>query len=101
MAKRKQSSMRSPLPDQQVRTVVVGLITIMSDPLFARGVADVRAGRGFPSDYDTWVRDDKPWCYERGRQWAQVTPRYVKLMKDGSVTTEAIDWYLRCHDDIR
>jgi hypothetical protein len=32
---------------------------IMSQPHFALGVADVRAGRGYRPDYDSWAANDQ------------------------------------------
>ena len=48
---------------------------IMSSPKFALGVADVRAGRSFPANYDKWGKGDDVRGYERGRMWARLTPR--------------------------
>jgi hypothetical protein len=47
----------------------------MSSLKFALGVADVRAGRSFPANYDDWGKGDDVWGYERGRMWARLTPR--------------------------
>ena len=60
---------------KQVPTVPATLRKIMNDPKFAQGAADVRAGRGYPLDYDTWKETNDMWAYERGRQWAQIAPR--------------------------
>jgi hypothetical protein len=43
--------------------------------MFALGVADVRAGRGFRPEYETWQNTNDRWAYERGRQWARLGPR--------------------------
>jgi hypothetical protein len=60
----------------------------MSDPKFALGVADVRANRGYPADYDTWK--DDCWAYERGRQWAQIAPRSLPLKIKGRLNPQAL-----------
>jgi hypothetical protein len=80
----------------QVPTRLATVEEIMSSPTFTLGVADVRAGRGYHSAYASWVTNDQ-WAYERGRQWAAVTPRSVALKRDGKVTSAAKGWY---HDDI-
>jgi hypothetical protein len=66
---------------------------IMSSPAFAWGVADVRAGRGHRTDYESWGDVNKQWNYERGRQWAQQAPRTVPLECNGKITDEAVRWY--------
>jgi hypothetical protein len=78
---------------QQVPTILATVEQIMSSPYFARGVADVRAGRGYCADYDTWGHSNNRWDYERGRQWAAVAPRSVALKRNGRLTTEAMGWY--------
>jgi hypothetical protein len=75
----------------QVPTSKVTVKAIMVSPLFARGVADVRAGKGFPSDYDEW--SDDLWAYERGRAWATAAPRGVPLMRNGEISIEALRWW--------
>jgi hypothetical protein len=72
----------------------------MSSLKFALGVADVRAGRSFPANYDDWGKGDDVWGYERGRMWARLTPRNVPLKVNGRVTEEAIRWYRRHVRDI-
>jgi hypothetical protein len=81
----------------QVPTRPVTLVEIMSGRKFARGVADVRAGRGYPYDYDTWEDTNDRWEYERGRQWATLAPRNVALKINGKVRMQAMCWYT---DDI-
>jgi hypothetical protein len=73
----------------------------MARPGFELGVADVRAGRGFRPDYEDWPRLMDQWSYERGRQWAVLTPRNVRLKRDGEVTESALHWFISHHDDIR
>jgi hypothetical protein len=77
----------------QVPTRLVTVAEIMQQPEFARGAADVRAGRGYPTDYDAWGHDDCRWSYERGRQWATLAPRHIPLMINGKVTRAALGWY--------
>src|SRR5262249_54965373 len=72
----------------QIPTGPVTLREIMSDPKFARGVADARAGRGYPPPYDTW--EDRNWAYERGRQWAQIAPRGLPLKINGKLNPQAL-----------
>ena len=78
----------------QIPTHAVTLEEIMSEPAFALGAADVRAGRGFHPDYASWD-DDLQWSYERGRQWARLAPPSVALKRDGRITREAEAWYMK------
>lgn len=71
----------------QLPTTTTTAERVMSSPQFARGVADVRAGRGFPRDYDTWK--DKTWSYERGRAWA-MTAGSMPLKRNGKLSPEAL-----------
>ena len=81
--------------DEQVPTRGVTIISVMSTPKFALGVADVRAGRPIRPDYETWDVDPQ-WDYERGRQWASVAPRTVALKNSkGRITPEALRWFVR------
>ena len=84
----------------QIPTQPVTIREIMSDPKFACGVTDVRAGRGYAIDYEEWEATNDQWSYERGRFWGRLVPRSVVLKRDGQVTAEAIDWYLKSHDAI-
>jgi hypothetical protein len=79
----------------QVPTVPATIREIMADPAFGRGVADVRAGRGYPRDFDAWGHTNSAWSYERGRQWATIAPRSVPLRTNGSITAAAVRWYGR------
>jgi hypothetical protein len=81
--------------DEQVPTSSVSIREIMTSPKFAQGVADVRAGKPFPLDYDEWADQDDTWSYERGRHWAAAVPRSVPLQRDGKVTGEAIHWFVK------
>jgi hypothetical protein len=76
----------------QLPTVPVTIREIMSDPRFARGVADVRAGRGYSADYDTWATNSQ-WAYERGRQWARLAPRNLPLKINGELNPLALQRY--------
>jgi hypothetical protein len=77
----------------QVPTEFTTVAEIMSQPKFALGVADVRAGRGYPADFDVWGHTDDAWCYERGRQWATVAPRNIPLRVNGKITDRAMFYY--------
>ena len=72
----------------------------MGTPEFADGVADARAGRPIRADYDEWSETDRTWSYERGRQWAVLTPHKVALKRNGK-NAEAMRWYQRHRQDIR
>lgn len=63
----------------------------MSEPHFALGVADARAGRAFHRDYDIWK--DGHWAYERGRMWAVLAPRDFPLKLGGRLNPKAIRFY--------
>jgi hypothetical protein len=77
----------------QIPTHSVTIQEIMSEPSFALGVADVRAGRGFRSAYTAWGTNEC-WGYERGRQWARLAPASVVLKRNGRITREAVAWYI-------
>jgi hypothetical protein len=77
----------------QVPTRLTTIEAIMSNPRFAQGVADVRAGRSYPIDYDLWGHTNDAWCYERGRQWAALAPRNAPLKVNGKITQRAMDLY--------
>jgi hypothetical protein len=72
---------------------------IMSDPAFEHGARDLRAGRPFPVDFDTW-ETNSAWNYERGRAWAQRVPASVVLKRNGRVSDEAVNWFERISQDI-
>jgi hypothetical protein len=80
--------------DDQVPTHPVTILSVMQDPKFGLGVADVRTGRGYHPGYETWDGNEQ-WNYERGRQWATLAPRDLALKKGGKVTAEAIAWFRR------
>jgi hypothetical protein len=65
--------------EEQIDTYAVTTREIMSAPAFAAGVADVRAGK--PARYDAFA-DDAYWAYERGRQFALLAPRSMRLRDD-------------------
>jgi hypothetical protein len=85
-------------PGDQVPTRLTTVREIMSSSAFALGVADVRAGLGHRTDYESWNDVNNQWDYERGRQWAQQAPRTVALKRNGKITDEAVRWYT--HDII-
>ena len=80
-------------PDQ-IPTIPTTAAWIMSQPQFALGVADARAGWGFHPAYDTWGTDAQ-WQYERGRQWARLTPTSVALKRNGKISAQALAWFER------
>jgi len=62
----------------------------MRDPAFALGAADVRAGLPFRRQYDRWDTNTQ-WNYERGRAWALLAPRHVKIRgRDGKLSSAAV-----------
>jgi hypothetical protein len=77
----------------QVATVRVTFEHIMRDPAFALGAADVRAGLPFRRQYDRWDTNTQ-WNYERGRAWAMLTPRHIKVRdRNGKLNADAVRWY--------
>jgi hypothetical protein len=85
---------------EQICTVDVTIIEIMSSPQFALGVADARSGRLYRAGYGTWHTNGQ-WNYERGRQWARLAPASCALKRDGKITPEAVRWFEKFADDIR
>ena len=71
----------------------------MSQPTFALGVADVRAGRPVHRDYDLWDTNGQ-WNYERGRMWATLAPRDVPLKRKGRINPDAVMWFARHRHEI-
>ena len=84
----------------QIPTRPVTIAEIMATPTFARGVEDVRAGRGYPPDYDQWQHTNDRWAYERGRLWARLVPRHVKLKVNGKITVKAMQLFQEFRHDI-
>jgi hypothetical protein len=84
----------------QIPTCPVTINEIMSDPTFALGVVDARAGRPYHPDYDVWADCNLRWSYERGRMWATLTPRHVPLKVNGKINPDAVVWYARHGDSI-
>jgi hypothetical protein len=80
---------------EQIPTIPVSDLEIMTSRWFALGVADGRANRPFPADYDAWSAQDRLWSYERGRLWGRAVPRSVQLKSGGRVTAQAIAWFKR------
>jgi hypothetical protein len=75
---------------KQTSTIPTTIEAIMGSPYFGLGAADQRAGRGFPADYEVW-RGNNQWSYERGRAWAVLAPRSVKLrLDDGRLNPRAV-----------
>jgi hypothetical protein len=73
----------------QVGTVGATIEDVMRDPVFALGVADARAGLPFRNAYD-----HAQWHYERGRAWALLAPRHVRVRRaDGKLSADAIRWF--------
>src|SRR5262245_17018912 len=91
---------RRKLETDQIQTYYTTPERIMRDPAFALGVADVRAGLPFRPQYDRWDTNTQ-WDYERGRAWALLTPRHVKIRgRDGKLNADAVRWYRRAVDGI-
>jgi hypothetical protein len=86
---------------EQIPTFRASFRWIMTSRKFGLGVDDVRAGRPFPLDYDLWCNSDDQWNYERGRQWATLTPHDVPVKINGKVNPEALEWFKRYGDAIR
>jgi hypothetical protein len=91
---------------EETRTLVTNAPTvpatiewIMSQPEFALGVSDARAGRPQHRKYEQWDTDGQ-WNYERGRAWATLAPRNMALKHAGKVTAQAIAWFGRVNRDI-
>jgi hypothetical protein len=84
---------------EQVPTKPVSVRWLMSAPAFERGVRDARAGKPYPASFNDWETNEC-WGYERGRQWAVRVPTSVVLKRNGRVTTEAVQWFVRLGDDI-
>jgi hypothetical protein len=83
----------------QVPTRPTTIPAIMAQPTFLLGVSDARNGRGYHADYDLWHGNDQ-WAYERGRMWASLTPRDIRLKLNGKITSEAIGWFRHAGRDI-
>jgi hypothetical protein len=70
---------------EQIETVNCSPVAIMRHPHFARGLADVRAGRPFDPD----IVDDY-WAYERGRQFGTLAPPSMPLLNGkGAINPKA------------
>jgi hypothetical protein len=91
----KQKTAKLEQATEQIPTIPVSDLEVMSSAWFEQGVADARAGRGFPKDYDAWSAQDRCWSYERGRLWGRAVPRSVQLKSGGRVTAQAIAWFER------
>jgi hypothetical protein len=79
----------------QVETRATTAAEIMRDPAFAIGAADLRAGLPFRPQYERWAPNTQ-WNYERGRAWALLAPRHVRIRgRDGKINPAAIGWYER------
>jgi hypothetical protein len=60
-------------------------VTIMRHPHFARGLADIRAGRPF----DTQINDDY-WAYDRGRLFGAIAPLSMPLFVGKALNPKAV-----------
>jgi hypothetical protein len=80
---------------EQVRTRFVSAEWIMTRRAFMRGVDDVRSGRSYPRDYDTWKDINYAWNYERGRQWGAQAPRDLPVRLAGKLNRKAVEWFRR------
>jgi hypothetical protein len=59
---------------EQILTFPCSAKDVMRHPTFARGLDDIRTGRGFSAD----VEDDF-WAYERGRLFGAIAPLSLSL----------------------
>jgi hypothetical protein len=80
--------------EQQITTQPASTEWLMSQRAFAIGVADARADREYPPEYDEWGTDPQ-WNYERGRAWARLAPRSVPLMTGGRLNRQAVQIFRR------
>jgi hypothetical protein len=77
----------------QVATIPVTVARVMRDPAFALGAADVRAGLPLRRQSDRSDTNTQ-WNYERGRAWALLAPRHVKIRgRDGKLSSAAVCWF--------
>ena len=82
-------------PDWATKSKRTTAADIMRDPAFAIGAADLRAGLPFRPQYERWAPNTQ-WNYERGRAWALLAPRHVRIRgRDGKINPAAIGWYER------
>jgi hypothetical protein len=70
---------------KQVRTSRTTTQRIMRHRHFARGLADIRAGR--PLDADV---DDNLWAYERGRLFGAIAPLSMSLFNGKELNQKAV-----------
>jgi hypothetical protein len=84
MAIRKRPTYRRDV--DQVPTIPITAVQIMSSPAFELGFSDVH--RGIPFDW----RDGR-WEYERGRLFAHIAPLDMPLRIGGKVNPKAIALY--------
>jgi hypothetical protein len=68
-------------PPPQADTIDVSAASIIRDPLFRHGVEEYRAGKR--PDFDKFTIDTGAWEYERGRLWAALAPRNLKVSTRG------------------
>jgi hypothetical protein len=76
------------MPSFQVPTFRTTTKAIMRNPNFARGFADVRAGKPFDPD----VEDDY-WAYERGRLFGFIAPLSMQLFNGKALNPKAVALY--------
>ena len=69
----------------QIETTVCSPLRVMQHPNFARGLADIRAGRAFADE----VQDDL-WAYERGREYGAIAPRSMPLFDGKHISLKAL-----------
>lgn len=76
------------MPRHQVKLYRCSTSSIMRHPNFARGLADIRAGRQF----DTLIDDDY-WAYERGRLFGAIAPKSMSLFIGKKLNPRALALY--------
>jgi hypothetical protein len=59
----------------------------MRSPAFARGLADIRAGRPFDADLAT---EDVSWDYERGRLFGAIASLSMRLFIGRKLNPKAV-----------
>ena len=64
----------------------------MRHPNFARGFADIRAGRPFDPDID-----DDLWAYERGRLLGAIAPLSMQLFNGKALNPKAVALFDAAH----
>ncbi len=70
---------------EQIATTRCSPVEVMQHPNFARGLADIRAGRAFADTVE-----DNLWSYERGRLFGAIAPRSMPLFEGRHISLQAL-----------